>query len=59
MYILGSIPESTNENNLYNTCLVVNKEGELVHKYRKMHLFDIDIPGKITYKESDTFSAGN
>lgn len=26
---------------------------------RKMHLFDIDIPGKITYKESDTFKSGD
>jgi omega-amidase len=24
-----------------------------------MHLFDIDIPGKITFKESDTLSPGN
>ncbi len=24
----------------------------------KIHLFDIDIPGKITYKESDTFEPG-
>ena len=24
-----------------------------------MHLFDINIPGKITYKESSTFTAGN
>ncbi len=24
----------------------------------KIHLFDIDIPGKITYKESETFTAG-
>lgn len=26
---------------------------------RKVHLFDIDIPGKITFRESDTLSAGN
>lgn len=25
----------------------------------QMHLFDIDIPGKITFKESDTLSPGN
>jgi omega-amidase len=31
----------------------------LIAKYRKSHLFDIDIPGRITYKESDTFSAGD
>jgi omega-amidase len=24
-----------------------------------MHLFDIDVPGKMTFKESDTLSAGN
>ena len=24
-----------------------------------MHLFDIDVPGKITFKESETLSAGN
>lgn len=24
-----------------------------------MHLFDIDIPGRFTYKESDTFDSGD
>ena len=31
----------------------------MIAKFRKLHLFDIDIPGKATYKESDTFGAGN
>lgn len=31
----------------------------MIAKYRKSHLFDIDIPGKMTYKESDTFSPGD
>jgi len=30
-----------------------------VGKHRKMHLFDIDVPGKISFKESDTLTAGN
>ena len=59
MYIFGTIPEVTDSNQLYNTLLAIGRDGELIAKYRKMHLFDIDIPGKITYKESDTFSAGN
>lgn len=25
----------------------------------KLHLFDVDIPGKVTYKESDVFKAGD
>lgn len=54
----GSIPE-TDGKHVYNTCTVYNKEGELVAKHRKVHLFDIDIPGKIRFKESDTLTAGS
>lgn len=25
----------------------------------QLHLFDVDIPGDITFKESDTFTAGD
>jgi omega-amidase len=30
-----------------------------VARMSKLHLFDINIPGKITYKESEVFSAGS
>ncbi|KAJ7694077.1 carbon-nitrogen hydrolase [Mycena rosella] len=53
----GSIPERDGKN-LYNTCTVYNPEGKLVATHRKVHLFDIDIPGKITFKESETLTAG-
>ena len=53
----GSIVESQDDK-LYNSCYVFDK-GELLGKHRKIHLFDIDIPGKITFKESETISAGN
>lgn len=33
-------------------------EGKMVAKHRKVHLFDIDIPGRQTFKESDTLSPG-
>ncbi|KAF9617425.1 hypothetical protein IFM89_036386 [Coptis chinensis] len=53
----GSIPERYGER-LYNTCCVFGKDGVLRAKHRKLHLFDIDIPGQITFKESKTLTAG-
>lgn len=59
LYIIGgTIPERA-DGKLYNTCTIWNPQGQMIAKYRKMHLFDIDIPGRITFKESDSLSAGN
>lgn len=60
-YIVGgSIPELEPESKeLYNTSLTFGPTGKLLATHRKVHLFDIDIPGKIRFKESDALSAGN
>ncbi|KAK6865025.1 nitrilase family protein [Apiospora arundinis] len=71
----GSIPEaepettSTSSGSLgeggkkdkkyYNTSLTFGPDGGLLASHRKVHLFDIDIPGKITFRESDVLSPGN
>ena len=55
----GSIPEKDDKNDIYNTSYVFNNKGEQIAKHRKVHLFDIDIEGGQTFKESDTLSAGN
>ncbi|WP_045516648.1 nitrilase-related carbon-nitrogen hydrolase, partial [Clostridium sporogenes] len=34
-------------------------KGALITKHRKIHLFDIDVKGGVTFKESDTLTAGN
>jgi omega-amidase len=55
----GSIPEhDVKDGKVYNTCTVYNPKGELVAMHRKIHLFDIDIPGKIKFKESETLTGG-
>ena len=54
----GSIPESEN-GNIYNTSFIFDRNGELIGKHQKMHLFDIDVEGGVSFKESDTLSAGN
>ena len=59
VYILaGSIPEKENDK-LYNTSYLFDKNGDIIAKHRKMHLFDIDVKGKITFKESDVLTAGD
>lgn len=59
VYIIGgSIPERDG-NKVYNTCLIYGRDGALLGKHRKVHLFDIDVPGRITFKESDTLSPGS
>jgi omega-amidase len=56
----GSIPELNPQTGKhYNTSLVFGPDGALLGTHRKLHLFDIDIPGKITFRESDVLSPGN
>lgn len=55
----GSIPECDEAGKIYNTCAVYSPQGKLLASHRKMHLFDIDIPGGMSFRESDTLSPGN
>ena len=55
----GSIAERGEQGKLFNTCLVFGPDGALLARHRKAHLFDIDIPGKITFLESETLSPGS
>jgi omega-amidase len=56
----GSVPEySEATKKYYNTSLTFSPTGDLLATHRKVHLFDIDIPGKITFKESEVLSPGN
>jgi predicted amidohydrolase len=43
----------------YNTAVVIDPEGALAARYRKIHLFDVDIPGGATLRESDATAAGD
>ncbi|XP_073421316.1 omega-amidase NIT2 isoform X2 [Dendrobates tinctorius] len=59
IYLIGgSIPEE-DCGKLYNTCTVFGPDGTLLIKHRKIHLFDIDVPGKIRFQESETLSPGD
>ena len=53
----GSIPEVEN-GRMYNTCYVFDRSGAQLVKYRKMHLFDSDLP-ELRSHESEIFGQGN
>ncbi len=57
--IAGSIPERGAGGRLYNTATVINAEGRLLAKHRKLHLFDVDVPGGIRFRESDSLTGGD
>ena len=54
----GSIPELC-EGKVYNTCYVFDPEGKCIARHRKTHLFDIDVEGGQSFRESDTLSPGS
>jgi predicted amidohydrolase len=56
-FLLGSILEKGDGQMAYNTSILINALGEVAAKYRKIHLFDACIDGKII-KESENFLAG-
>lgn len=58
--VAGSFHEvGPDESHTYNTSLVFGRTGALAASYRKIHLFDVEIPGRVSHKESRTVAPGN
>lgn len=55
----GTIPLSTDDpQHVRASCLVYNAEGQVVVRYDKIHLFDVDTGNNERYEESQTIEAG-
>lgn len=54
----GGFPVPTTDGKVYNTALLVDPSGTELTRYQKVHLFDVDLPDGITYRESSTVMAG-
>jgi deaminated glutathione amidase len=57
--VAGSITEhAIGQPKRYNTSVLIGPDGRQIAVYRKIHLFDVDLPGRVTIKESDAKLAG-
>jgi beta-ureidopropionase len=56
---VGVHEPSTKSDRVLNTSLWFNSQGEIVQRYQKIHLFDVEIPGGAIMKESQGVEPGN
>lgn len=56
--LIGSIAIK-NGNKAANRSFLFSPEGEKVVSYDKIHMFDVDLPGEETYRESNAYEAGD
>lgn len=54
----GSIPEEDDEGRIFNTATLWDGQGNLLATHRKVHLFDVDLPGGVSFQESKVFAPG-
>lgn len=65
MHVSGAPPQQSHDGDdvssnprVYNTHVIVDNEGNVQCYYRKIHLFDVSIPGKVNLRESATTAPG-
>ncbi|MCX5888753.1 MAG: carbon-nitrogen hydrolase family protein [Deltaproteobacteria bacterium] len=57
--LLGSFPEQASPGERpFNTSVLIGPQGQLLASYRKLHLFDVALPGVPAHRESDFTQPG-
>ncbi|HZL19586.1 MAG TPA: carbon-nitrogen hydrolase family protein [Polyangia bacterium] len=57
--LLGGFPERAEDGaRIRNSAILLDPAGTVVSVYRKIHLFDVDVPGGKRYRESEAIEAG-
>ena len=57
--LAGSIAERSPDGRFFNTSALLAPDGRIAGSYRKLHLFDVDIPDGARYRESEQVAAGD
>ena len=56
---VGSLAVKVDASRVANRSYLIAPDGEIVARYDKLHLFDVDLAGGESYRESRTFQPGN
>lgn len=58
--IAGGLPEASGDAvRVHNTCVVVGPDGSITARYRKIHLFDVEVGDGQRYRESASCAPGD
>ena len=55
----GSLPVKAGHGKVFNRSLLIDDDGDIASYYDKIHLFDVDIKGGESHKESRTVRSGD
>ena len=56
--LIGSLPIKASDK-LVNRSFLIGPEGNILYKYDKIHLYDVNLPNGDIFRESDTYQHGN
>jgi deaminated glutathione amidase len=56
---IGSLAIKVSPDKAANRSFLINRKGEIASRYDKIHMFDVDLAGGESYRESNNFRAGD
>jgi predicted amidohydrolase len=56
---MGSMLERSSQGRSYNTSCLLDPSGRIIGRYRKIHLFDVQLPGRVAVCESESRAPGD
>ena len=56
---IGATPQRRDENSMANRSTLIGPDGAIAARYDKIHMFDADLDGGESYRESGTYNSGD
>jgi len=56
--LIGSLPIDAGEDRLANRAFLIDPQGNIKARYDKIHMFDVDLPGGESFRESASYRPG-